>query len=79
MRAAAPPRGNALLGNNYREFKYGCLAAKLLHIQAPGQEGRAQKLLIGAVRKSLIPVPVVGVQSPWAKIVWTRQCHSILL
>lgn len=35
--AAASPRGNALPGNNYREFKQGRAAAKLLHAQAPGQ------------------------------------------
>lgn len=67
-RAAASPRGNVLVGNNYREFKQGRSAAKLLHIQAPGQEGRAQKLLVGTVRKYLAPAPIMGVHRPWAKI-----------
>lgn len=67
-RAAASPRGNALLGNNYGEFKKGFSAAELLHIQAPGQEGRAQKLLFGTVRKYLAPGPVMGVHCLWAKV-----------
>lgn len=67
-RAAAPPRGNALLRDNYVEFKKGLSAAKLLHIQAPGQEGRARKLLFGTVRKYLAPAPIMGVHCPWAKV-----------
>lgn len=46
MRAAASPRGNALLGNNYREFKQGRAVAKLLHTQAPGQQGKTQSCLL---------------------------------
>lgn len=64
--AAASPRGNALLGNNYREFKQGRLAAKLLHAQAPGQQGRVQKQLFGTARKHSAPALIVGVQHPWA-------------
>lgn len=45
-RAAASPRGNALLGNNYREFKQGRAVAKLLHSQAPGQQGKTQSCLL---------------------------------
>lgn len=36
--------------------------------RAPGQEGRAQKLLVGTVRKYLTPAPIMGVHCPWAKI-----------